>query len=281
MTVLVFDHVTKRFGANTAIDDASLTIRPGTITAVIGPNGAGKSTLVNMAAGSFRVTSGRILLDGVEIQGLPKYRIARAGLSRTYQNIRLFDGLTVLQNLEVALVPRSLPRLIGQTLGIVSGREGREDVESCRAVLQRLGIAHLADRPAGSLAYGQQKLVELARAVAARPRAILLDEPAAGLNHGETDELKAHIQALRSPDLALVLIEHDMKLIMSVSDDIYVMARGAVLAQGTPQAIRDNRLVQEAYLGQPGAMGDIEAAARSRRGRVRIRAGEGLTWCQS
>ncbi len=277
--MLVFDHVTKRFGANTAIDDASLTINPGVITAIIGPNGAGKSTLVNMAAGSFRATSGRILLDGVELQALPKYRVARAGLSRTYQNIRLFDGLTVLQNLEVALVPRSLPRLIAQALRM-TGRDECETRDACRAVLNRLGIAHLADRHAGSLAYGQQKLVELARAVVPRPRAMLLDEPAAGLNHGETDELKAHIQALRSPDLAIVLIEHDMKLIMSVSDEIYVLAQGSVLAHGTPEAIRDNRQVQEAYLGQPGAMGNIEAAARGRRNRVRIRAGEGLAWGQ-
>jgi branched-chain amino acid transport system ATP-binding protein len=276
--MLVFDHVTKRFGANIAIDDASLTIRPGVITAVIGPNGAGKSTLVNMAAGSFRATSGRILLDDVELQGLPKYKIARAGLSRTYQNIRLFDGLSVLQNLEVALVPRSLPTLIAQAFWLAPG--GADVRDACMAVLQRLGIAHLADRQAGSLAYGQQKIVELARAVTARPRAILLDEPAAGLNHGETDELKAHIQTLRGPELAIVLIEHDMKLIMSVSDEIYVMNRGAVLAHGSPEAIRDNPQVQEAYLGQPGAMGNIEAAARGRRNRVRLRAGEGLTWGQ-
>jgi len=275
--MLVFDHVTKRFGANTAIDDVSLTIHPGVITAVIGPNGAGKSTLVNMAAGSFRATSGRILLDGVELQGLPKYKIARAGLSRTYQNIRLFDGLSVLQNLAVTLVPRSLPMLIAQAFWLAPGA-GHDVRDTCMAVLHRLGIAHLADRQAGSLAYGQQKIVELARAVVSRPRAILLDEPAAGLNHTETDELKAHIQALRGPELAIVLIEHDMKLIMSVSDEIYVMNRGTLLAHGTPAAIRDNIHVQEAYLGQPGAMGIIEAAARGRRNRVRIRAGEGLAW---
>lgn len=277
--MLVFDQVTKRFGANIAIDDASLTVRPGVITAVIGPNGAGKSTLVNMAAGSFRVTSGRILLNGIEIQNLPKYKVARAGLSRTYQNIRLFDGLTVLQNLEVALVPRSLPQLVSQALRLTPSRDA-EVRDTCLGVLRRLGIAHFADRQAGSLAYGQQKLVELARALVARPSAILLDEPAAGLNHGETDELKAHVQALRGPDLAIVLIEHDMKLIMSVSDEIYVMARGSVLAHGTPEAIRDNRQVQEAYLGQPGAIGNIEAVARGRRNRIRLRAGESLAWGQ-
>jgi branched-chain amino acid transport system ATP-binding protein len=278
--MLVFDHVIKQFGANTAIDDVSLTIRAGVITAIIGPNGAGKSTLVNMAAGSYRATSGRILLDGAELQTLPKYRIARAGLSRTYQNIRLFDGLTVLQNLEVALVPRSLPLMIAEAFWLAP-RDSAEARETSHAVLARLGIAHLADRQAGSLAYGQQKLVELARAIVGRPRALLLDEPAAGLNHGETDELKAHIQSLRSPELAIVLIEHDMKLIMSVSDEITVMNRGAVLAQGTPEAIRDNRHVQEAYLGQPGAMGAIETAARGRRNRVRLRARESLAWGRS
>jgi branched-chain amino acid transport system ATP-binding protein len=247
---------------------------------MIGPNGAGKSTLVNMAAGSYRATSGRILLDGAELQTLPKYRIARAGLGRTYQNIRLFDGLTVLQNLEVALVPRSLPRLIAEAFWLAP-RDSAEARETSHAVLARLGIEHLADRQAGSLAYGQQKLVELARAIVGRPRALLLDEPAAGLNHGETDELKAHIQSLRSPELAIVLIEHDMKLIMSVSDEITVMNRGVVLAQGTPEAIRDNRHVQEAYLGQPGAMGAIETAARGRRNRVRLRASESLAWGQS
>ena len=277
--MLVFEHVTKRFGANTAVDNASLTIRPGVVTAVIGPNGAGKSTLVNMAAGSFRVTSGRILLDGVELQALPKYKVARAGIGRTYQNIRLFDGMTVLQNLEVALVPRSLPRLIAEVFRLASGTDAVAR-ETCYAALNRLGIAHLADRQAGSLAYGQQKLVELARAIVAQPRALLLDEPAAGLNHGETDALKGHIEALRAPDRAIVLIEHDMKLIMSVSDEITVMNRGAVLAQGTPAEIRNNIQVQEAYLGQPGAMGDIEAAARGRRNRVRLRAGESLAWGQ-
>jgi len=166
--MLVFDHVTKRFGANTAIDDVSLTIRAGVITAMIGPNGAGKSTLVNMAAGSYRATSGRILLNGVELQTLPKYRIARAGLGRTYQNIRLFDGLTVLQNLEVALVPRSLPLLIAEAFWLAP-RGSAEARETSHAVLARLGIEHLADRQAGSLAYGQQKLVELARAIVGRP----------------------------------------------------------------------------------------------------------------
>jgi branched-chain amino acid transport system ATP-binding protein len=277
--MLVFKQVTKRFGIHNAVDDASLVMNVDRITSVIGPNGAGKSTLVNMAAGSYQVTSGRIVLDGVELQALPKHGIAHAGLGRTYQNIRLFDGLSVLQNLEVALVPPTLCRLIADAL---PGRSGaaRQRRELSFATLERLGIAQYADRLAGSLAYGQQKLVEMARAIVGSPKALLLDEPAAGLNHGETDKLKALIFDLRSPDMAIVLIEHDMKLIMSVSDEIYVMNRGAVLAHGTPAEIRDNTQVQEAYLGQPGAIRDIEAAARSRPNRVRIRAGESLAWYQ-
>jgi len=273
--MLTFEHVTKRFGAVTAIGDVSLTILPGRISAVIGPNGAGKSTLVNMAAGSYSVTGGRILLDGMEIQGLPKHRIAHAGLGRTYQNIRLFDGMTVLQNLEVALVPARLGALLAESL-LLRGAAVRR--AHCMAVLDRMGLAAEAERIAGGLAYGIQKRVELARAIVAGPRVVLLDEPAAGLNHGETDELTHHILALRSPGLAILLVEHDMKLIMAISDEITVMNRGAVLAHGTPDAIRVNPLVQEAYLGHPGANDDIEAAARNRRNRVRIRSGESLVW---
>ncbi|GLK84683.1 ABC transporter ATP-binding protein [Ancylobacter defluvii] len=278
--MLKFDHVTKQFGELAAIDDVTFEVKPGIITAVIGPNGAGKSTLVNMAAGSYGVTSGRILVGDTELQKLPKYRIAHAGLSRTYQNIRLFDGMSVVKNLEVALVPPRVGSLIANTFGL-SGRAAAEERRArCHAVLERLGLAAYAERQAGSLAYGQQKLVELARAIVAEPRVLLLDEPAAGLNHGETEQLKQHILALRAPDLAMVLIEHDMKLIMSISDTIVVMNRGRVLAQGTASEIRTNTEVQEAYLGQPGAIKDIEAAARGRRNRVRIREGEGLTWHQ-
>ncbi|MBS7538264.1 ABC transporter ATP-binding protein [Ancylobacter lacus] len=278
--MLRFDHVTKQFGALKAVDDVSFEVKPGIITAVIGPNGAGKSTLVNMAAGSYSVSSGRILVGEVELQKLPKHRIAHAGLSRTYQNIRLFDGMSVLKNLEVALVPSGIAPLVADTFGLTGRAAAEARREKCHAVLAKLGLAAYAQRNAGSLAYGQQKLVELARAVVCEPRVLLLDEPAAGLNHGETEQLKQHILALRAPGLAMVLIEHDMKLIMAISDTIVVMNRGRVLAQGTAADIRANTEVQEAYLGQPGAIRDIEAAARGRRNRVRLREGEGLTWHQ-
>jgi branched-chain amino acid transport system ATP-binding protein len=278
--MLRFEHVTKRFGAIAAINDVTFDVAPGLITAIIGPNGAGKSTLVNMAAGSYSVSSGRILIDDSELQRLPKHRIAHAGLSRTYQNIRLFDGMSVLQNLEVVLVPPNIGHLLADTFGLAGKAAAEARREKCHAVLKRLGISQYAGRLAGSLAYGQQKLVELARAIVSEPRVLLLDEPAAGLNHGETEKLKQYILDLRSPDMAMVLIEHDMKLIMSISDRILVMNRGTLLAQGTASEIRANTEVQEAYLGQPGAIRDIEAAARGRRNRVRLRESESITWHQ-
>jgi branched-chain amino acid transport system ATP-binding protein len=270
---LSFERVTKRFGALVAVEDVSLVAEPGRITSIIGPNGAGKSTLVNMAAGSYRVSTGRILLDGAELQSLPKHRVARAGLGRTYQNIRLFDGLTVLENLEVALAPASLGGLLADALLPGNGREMRR--ERCRATLQAFGLAALADRPAASLSYGNQKLVELSRAVVARPRVVLMDEPAAGLNHGETEELRHHIAALRRADVALVLIEHDMNLVMSISDRIVVLHRGRLLAHGTPAEVQADPQVQEAYLGKPGG---VTEAARARRDRVRLRAHHDLAW---
>lgn len=276
--MLRFEHVTKRFGALTSIDDVSFEVRPGIITAIIGPNGAGKSTLVNMAAGSYSVSAGRILIGNIALQKLAKHHIAHAGLSRTYQNIRLFDGMTVMQNLEVALVPPRIGSILGEVFGLERRQSSAERRDRCHATLTRLGLGACADRPAGSLAYGQQKLVELARAVVTEPRVLLLDEPAAGLNHGETEHLKQIILDLRRPDMAMVLIEHDMKLIMSISDRIIVMNRGKVLAEGSGADIRANPEVQEAYLGQPSATRDIETAAQRRGNRVRVRSGEDLAW---
>lgn len=271
--MLEFDAVTKRFGALVAVEDVSLRLEPGRITSIIGPNGAGKSTLVNMAAGSYRVTSGRILLDGLPLHTLPKHRIARAGLGRTYQNIRLFDGLSVLQNLEVALAPASLGGLLADALLPRAGRETRR--ARCLATLESFGLAALAGRPAGSLSYGNQKLVELARAVVAGPRVLLMDEPAAGLNHGETEALRDRIATLRGGTAAIVLVEHDMQLVMSISDRICVLHRGRLLAQGSPAEVQANPLVQEAYLGKPGW---LTQAARARSNRVRLRADDDLAW---
>ena len=265
--------VTKRFGALVANDSLSLEFAPGRVTSVIGPNGAGKSTLINLCAGSYRVTSGRILLDGLELQQAKKHEIARAGVARTYQNIRLFDGMTVLQNLEVCLYPE----LVGQTFAEVfrparSRQIKLERSARCMGLLERFDLARHADQLASDLSYGNQKLLEIARAIVLRPRVLMLDEPAAGLNHGETHQLMEKLRELVRPDLVMLVVEHDMNLVMALSDHIFVLHQGKLLFEGTPLQVQANQAVQEAYLGSPGENDQIREAARSRANRVRIRA---------
>ena len=270
---LIFENVGKRFGALTALDGVSMRFEPGLIYSIIGPNGAGKSTLINMAAGSYSLSSGRIALDGRTISGLPKHAIARAGLARTYQNIRLFDEMTTLENLEVALFAEEFRHIIGELFWprrsrtLKAARRAR-----CLDVLRRFDLDAFADVPARSLAYGHQKQLEIARALVARPRALLLDEPAAGLNHAETEILRARLEALKRADLVMIVVEHDMNLVMSLSDRIHVMHQGCLLFAGTPSEVQGNRAVQEAYLGTPGEHDVIQAAAEARTRRVRIRA---------
>ncbi len=271
--ILDFEAVTKRFGALLAVDALSLSFRPGIITSVIGPNGAGKSTLINMCAGSYKVTSGRILLDGVELQGLKKHQIARQGVARTYQNIRLFDGMTVLQNLEVCLFPELFGKTLVEVLVPGASRAMKEKrIARCMAVLEHFGLEGHAGEFAADLSYGNQKLLEIARATILRPRVLMLDEPAAGLNHGETDRLKQTLRALARPDLIMIVVEHDMSLVMSLSDHIFVLHQGRLLFEGSPAAVQSNLAVQEAYLGSPGEIDDLREAARNRSNRVRIRA---------
>jgi branched-chain amino acid transport system ATP-binding protein len=270
---LRLEAVTKRFGALVATDGLSLEFRPGIVTSVIGPNGAGKSTLINMCAGSYKVTSGRILLDGIELQRLKKHQIAQAGVARTYQNIRLFDGMTVLQNLEVCLFSEYFRRTAAEVfIPGLSHRMKAERYARCMAVLGRFGLAGLADELAADLPYGNQKLLEIARATLLRPKVLMLDEPAAGLNHGETNGLKAKLRELVRPDLVMIVVEHDMGLVMSLSDHIFVLHQGKLLFQGTPAEVQANHAVQEAYLGSPGAIDSIREAARNRANRVRLRA---------
>jgi branched-chain amino acid transport system ATP-binding protein len=270
---LRFDALTKRFGSLVAIDTVDLAFRPGMITSVIGPNGAGKSTLINMCAGSYKVTAGRILLDGVELQCLKKHQIALHGVARTYQNIRLFDGMTVLQNLEVCLFPAYFPRTFAEVfVPGLSRRVKSERTARCRDALARFGLVRLADALAADLSYGNQKLLEIARATMLEPKVLMLDEPAAGLNHGETDRLKEILRGLVRPDRVMIIVEHDMSLVMTLSDHIFVLHQGRLLFEGTPAEVQANLAVQEAYLGSPGDVDDIREAARNRANRVRIRA---------
>jgi branched-chain amino acid transport system ATP-binding protein len=270
---LRFEKVTKRFGALVAIDGVTLDFAPGRIYSVIGPNGAGKSTLINMAAGSYSVSQGRIVLDGIDLQRMKKHQIAQAGVARTYQNIRLFDGMTVLQNIEVCL----FAEFVGQTwlevlLPGIARRSKAGRVDRCRAELARFGLEPVAEAMAGDLSYGNQKLLEIARAAVLRPKLLMLDEPAAGLNHAETENLKRRLRELMRSDLIMLVVEHDMSLVMALSDHIYVLHQGKLLFAGSPTEVLANPAVQEAYLGSPGEIDQIRDTARRRANRVRIRA---------
>ncbi|EPJ89773.1 MULTISPECIES: high-affinity branched-chain amino acid ABC transporter ATP-binding protein LivG [Pseudomonas] len=241
-----------RFGGLLAVNGVGLTVNEKQVVSMIGPNGAGKTTVFNCLTGFYRPTSGTILLDGEAIQGLAGHEIARKGVVRTFQNVRLFKEMTALENLLVAQ-HRHLNTNFFAGLFRTPGfrRSEREAMEYAEHWLEAVNLKEFANRTAGTLAYGQQRRLEIARCMMTRPRILMLDEPAAGLNPRETEDLKALIGMLRNEHNATVLlIEHDMKLVMSISDHIVVINQGTPLADGTPEQIRDNPEVIKAYLGE-------------------------------
>jgi branched-chain amino acid transport system ATP-binding protein len=258
--ILTIDSLTMRFGGLTAIDAVSFDARPGAITALIGPNGAGKTTLFNCITGFYRPTRGSIRLDrdggSVQLAGLPGHRIARLGVARTFQNIRLFAKMTVLENLLVAqhaeLMRASMFSVAG-ILGLpVYRRAEAKAMDKARYWLDRIGLTDRANDAADTLPYGQQRRLEIVRAVCTSPRLLCLDEPAAGLNPRESADLAALIRAISAEQaLAVLLIEHDMSVVMEISDHIVVLDYGRKIAEGTPVAIRGNKAVIAAYLGEP------------------------------
>ncbi|UNK40989.1 ABC transporter ATP-binding protein (plasmid) [Shinella sp. H4-D48] len=270
---LVFKNLRKQYGANVAINDVSTDFAPGLIYGVIGPNGAGKSTLINMTAGSYTVSDGSISLDGHRLDGMKKHQIANSGIARTYQNIRLFDQMTVLENLEVCAYPAEVYNTWREVLWPPYGRErAAARRESAMEILRFFGLEGYGDAEAGSLPYGRQRMLEIARALAMKPRVLLLDEPAAGLNHHETAELTAKLAELRSPERIMLVVEHDMDLVMTLCDRIVVMHHGKLLFQGTPAEVQASSDVQLAYLGTDNDIDDIRAAAQDRRAQLGIRA---------
>ncbi|MCA0255094.1 MAG: ABC transporter ATP-binding protein [Proteobacteria bacterium] len=270
---LVFSNLRKQYGANVAINDVSTAFEAGMIHGVIGPNGAGKSTLINMTAGSYTVSAGSISLDGRRLDGMKKYEIANAGIARTYQNIRLFDQMTAIENLEVCAYPSEVNHTWREVFWPPYGRaRAKARRESCMEILQFFGLERYADVEAGSLPYGRQRMLEIARALAMKPRVLLLDEPAAGLNHHETAELTAKLAELRSPDRIILVVEHDMDLVMTLCDRIVVMHHGKLLFQGSPSEVQASSDVQLAYLGTDNDIDDIRAAAQDRRAQLGIRA---------
>jgi ABC-type branched-subunit amino acid transport system ATPase component len=236
--VLAARALAKRFGGVQALRGVSLELEEGAIVGLIGPNGSGKTTFLNCLSGVFSPDSGSVALDGREITGWPSHRVARAGVVRTFQSIRLFDGLTCERNVEVG--------------ALAAGRARRSaSRERTRELLATLGLEALGERYAGTLSYGDQRRLEVARALAADPRFLLLDEPAAGMNEAESDELRASLQRIRSGrGCGILVVEHDLRLIMRLCDTIYVLNEGEVISRGTPQEVRADPAVIAAYIGK-------------------------------
>jgi len=250
MSLLRLDGITRRFGGLVAVDNVSLEIPAQHLSAIIGPNGAGKTTLFNMIAGFARPSAGRVHFDGDEITGLAPEAIARRGLIRTFQLVQLFEGLTVLENVKVGCHLHTRGGLLAALLPTRAARAEEALVESeARQLLAETNLEAQAETLAAALPYGQKRLLEITRALAARPRLLLLDEPAAGLNRQETDLLAALLRRIVDSGTAILLIEHDMSLVMNVADEIAVLDFGRLIARGKPDEVRRNSDVIAAYLG--------------------------------
>jgi branched-chain amino acid transport system ATP-binding protein len=244
--------LTMRFGGLLAVDSVAFEVKSDEVFAIIGPNGAGKTTVFNCVGGFYAPTAGDITMDGKAITGLPSHKVARHWLVRTFQNVRLFKQLTVLENLLVAQHTQVESRLLPGLLKLKSYRQSEADALSRAAQwLDFMGLREFANREAGNLAYGHQRRLEIARCMITKPRLLMLDEPAAGLNPQEKRDLQSLIDQLRREfGVAVLLIEHDMSLIMGISDRILVMEHGKPITTGTPEQVRNDERVIKAYLGE-------------------------------
>ncbi len=246
--ILSLEAVTQRFGGLLALDAVSLQVERGGVTAIIGPNGAGKTTLFNVISGFRAPSAGRVVFDGGDITGLAPEVLARRGLVRTFQLVQLFETLTVLENVKVG---RHLHTRGGLLSALTPGPRAIEAFvdDSARDLLRRVGLAEQADAIADALPYGRKRLLEIARALAAEPKLLLLDEPAAGLNRGETARLAELIRDIAAQGVTVLLIEHDMSFVMTIADRLAVLDFGKLIAQGTPAEVQKNKDVIAAYLG--------------------------------
>jgi neutral amino acid transport system ATP-binding protein len=243
MALLELASVTKTYGGIVAVDEASFSVEPGKITALIGPNGAGKTTAFDTVCGVVSADSGTITMDGTDITNLRPHRIAKRGIGRTFQITRELGDMTILENMAVTGVPNGLRSLLGRRISIAE-RDRAMDL------LTVVGIDRLAGEPAKRLSYGQRKLLEFASVLMTQPKLILLDEPAGGVNPALMDRLMDRIRAVNADGTTFLIVEHNMDVVMALSDSIVVMAHGQVLIQDTPEQVRSDKRVLDAYLGE-------------------------------
>ena len=251
MALLDVKNLTKNFGGLTAVGDVTMELNEGELVGLIGPNGAGKTTLFNLLTGVYEPSEGSVVLDGTELNGKAPYKIASLGLSRTFQNIRLFKDMTVLDNVLIGFGNKHNPNVLASFLRLPKFYKSEEELkQKALDLLKIFNLENDADTLAKNLPYGQQRRLEIVRALATEPKILFLDEPAAGMNPQETAELTQLIRQIKEQfNITIMLIEHDMSLVMEVTERIYVLEYGRLIAHGTPDEIKNNKRVIEAYLG--------------------------------
>ena len=254
MMILEADRLSIAFGGVQAIDGVSIAIESGQVFSIIGPNGSGKTTLFNLVSGVYAPNGGSIRFGGEMVTGLAPDQLARRGLSRTFQNLQIFSRMSVLENAMVGRHRHERTGVLADLMHLPSvARQNEATRQAAHEALARVGLVDAGERPAGSLAYGALKRLEIARALASEPKLLLLDEPAAGCNPVETQEIDYVIRSIVKDGITIVLVEHDMRLVMNISDRVHVLANGRTLTEGTPEQVRSNTAVIQTYLGVHGS----------------------------